>query len=104
MNLTREWEGEGGRTHPLYSRYMPSTLSLLEIKVICGEAVVELLYQFVIGHGFIDQLLMLFQFLRDGLHPFLLLGEILDAVWFVVETAGDGFELFTGLENISNSM
>ena len=55
-------------------------IPLLEVEVVRGETVVELLNELVVGHGLVDELLVLLEFLWDHVHPLLLLRQILNAV------------------------
>ena len=77
---------------------MKTILYLLEIEIIRWQIVEEFLNEFIVSHGLVDQLRVLFELLRDGFHPQLLVGEILYAVGFVVQATRDGFKLLTRLD------
>ena len=73
------------------------TRDLLGVEVVGGEAVVELLDELVVLHGLVNQLLVFFERLGDGLHPLPDLGQLLNAVGLLVELATDEFEVFAGV-------
>ena len=88
------------KTAPLWI----SLCYLLGIEVFSRDAIVELFNEFIIDHSFINQLLVLLKLFGNLFHVFPLFGQLLDAVWFVVQYSCYRFELFTNLWKNTHSL